>query len=138
MIDPSKTYLIVGLGLLGGKYALELTRAGVRVLAIDTNQESLDWALAHGYIAAGARENFEEMISQADHIVFGLYPTALEQWVGQYGKYFRPGLIFTDVSGVKKGLVEKGMCRQRGDSGYHRRTLGLTTLGRARAKLLVM
>lgn len=106
MIDPSKTYLIVGLGLLGGKYALELTRAGVRVLAIDTNQESLDWALAHGYIAAGARENFEEMISQADHIVFGLYPTALEQWVGQYGKYFRPGLIFTDVSGVKKGLVE--------------------------------
>lgn len=39
---------------------------------------------------------------------------------------------------VKKGLVEKGMCRQRGDSGYHRRTLGLTTLGRARAKLLVM
>ncbi|ELO1949020.1 hypothetical protein QWQ80_004673 [Salmonella enterica] len=39
---------------------------------------------------------------------------------------------------VKKELVEKGMCRQRGDSGYHRRTLGLTTLGRARAKLLVM
>ncbi|EMX8597334.1 TPA: hypothetical protein KAK54_004268 [Escherichia coli] len=39
---------------------------------------------------------------------------------------------------VKKRLVEKGMCRQRGDSGYHRRTLGLTTLGRARAKLLVM
>ena len=39
---------------------------------------------------------------------------------------------------VKKGLVEKGMCRQRGDSGYHRRTLGLTALGRARAKLLVM
>ena len=39
---------------------------------------------------------------------------------------------------VKKRLVEEGMCRQRGDSGYHRRTLGLTTLGRARAKLLVM
>ena len=27
MLDKSKRYLIVGLGLLGGKYALELTRA---------------------------------------------------------------------------------------------------------------
>ena len=27
MLDKSKRYLIVGLGLLGGKYALELSRA---------------------------------------------------------------------------------------------------------------
>ncbi|KWW08319.1 hypothetical protein [Escherichia fergusonii] len=39
---------------------------------------------------------------------------------------------------IKKGLVEKGNTRQRSDTRYHRRTLGLTTLGRARAKLLVM
>lgn len=39
---------------------------------------------------------------------------------------------------IKKGLVEKGHTRQRSDNRYHRRTLGLTTLGRARAKLLVM
>ena len=31
MLDKSKRYLIVGLGLLGGKYALELTRAGYTV-----------------------------------------------------------------------------------------------------------
>lgn len=39
---------------------------------------------------------------------------------------------------IKKGLVEKGHTRQRSDNHYHRRTLGLTTLGRAKAKLLVM
>ncbi|EOT8805415.1 hypothetical protein ACKXK1_003174 [Escherichia coli] len=39
---------------------------------------------------------------------------------------------------IKKGLVEKGHTRQRSDNRYHRRTLGLTTLGRAKAKLLVM
>lgn len=39
---------------------------------------------------------------------------------------------------IKKGLVEKHDCRPREDSGYQRQTLGLTTLGRARAKLLVM
>ncbi|EGQ2020717.1 hypothetical protein I2539_004726, partial [Escherichia coli] len=32
---------------------------------------------------------------------------------------------------IKKGLVEKGHTRQRSDNRYHRRTLGLTTLGRA-------
>ncbi|EFE8676581.1 TPA: hypothetical protein ACM7F1_004054, partial [Escherichia coli] len=37
---------------------------------------------------------------------------------------------------IKKGLVEKGHTRQRSDNRYHRRTLGLTTLGRAKAKLL--
>ncbi|EIR8170330.1 hypothetical protein LXO93_005097, partial [Escherichia coli] len=35
---------------------------------------------------------------------------------------------------IKKGLVEKGHTRQRSDNRYHRRTLGLTTLGRAKAK----
>ncbi|HHW3598074.1 TPA: hypothetical protein ACUA33_005125 [Escherichia coli] len=39
---------------------------------------------------------------------------------------------------IKKGLVEKGHTRQRSDNRYHRRTLGLTTLGRAKAELLVM
>ncbi|POS43396.1 hypothetical protein [Escherichia coli] len=39
---------------------------------------------------------------------------------------------------IKKGLVEKGHTRQRSDNRYHRRTLGLTILGRAKAKLLVM
>lgn len=32
---------------------------------------------------------------------------------------------------IKKGLVEKGHTRQRSDNRYHRRTLGLTTLGQA-------
>ena len=35
MLDKSKRYLIVGLGLLGGKYALELSRAGFHVDGIN-------------------------------------------------------------------------------------------------------
>ena len=31
MLDKTKRYLVVGLGLLGGKYALELTKAGFHV-----------------------------------------------------------------------------------------------------------
>lgn len=38
---------------------------------------------------------------------------------------------------IKKGLVEKGEFRARGDDGYQRRTLGLTVMGRASVKLMV-
>ena len=37
---------------------------------------------------------------------FGLYPTALLEWFKAYGPLLKPGCIFTDVSGVKTGLVE--------------------------------
>ncbi|HHT4259136.1 TPA: hypothetical protein ACTYZB_004803 [Klebsiella variicola] len=39
---------------------------------------------------------------------------------------------------IKKGLVEKHECRPRGETLHSRRTLGLTVLGRAKAKMLLM
>lgn len=38
---------------------------------------------------------------------------------------------------IKKGLVEKHKCRPRGVSLHARRTLGLTAMGRAKAKILL-
>ncbi|ELP0880795.1 TPA: hypothetical protein RRJ08_004002 [Klebsiella pneumoniae] len=38
---------------------------------------------------------------------------------------------------IKKGLVEKHVCRPRGETLHQRRTLGLTILGRAKAKMLL-
>ena len=38
MLDKTKRYLVVGLGLLGGKYALELTRAGFHVDGINRSE----------------------------------------------------------------------------------------------------
>lgn len=106
MLDKSKRYLIVGLGLLGGKYALELSRAGFHVDGINRSEGHLQYALEHGYIAGGKTHDFEDLVRQADHIIFGLYPTALLDWFGTYGHLLKPGCIFTDVSGVKTGLVE--------------------------------
>ena len=113
MLDKSKTYLIVGLGLLGGKYALELSRAGFHVDGINRSEGHLQYALDHGYIASGKTHDFEDLVRQADHIIFGLYPTALIEWFRTYGHLLKEGCIFTDVSGVKTGLVEpiQAMCR---------------------------
>ena len=79
MLDKTKRYLIVGLGLLGGKYALELSKAGFHVDGINRSEGHLQYALDHGYIASGKTHDFEDLVRQADHIIFGLYPTALVQ-----------------------------------------------------------
>ena len=106
MLDKTKRYLVVGLGLLGGKYALELTKAGFHVDGINRSEGHLQYALDQGYIASGKTHDFENLVREADHIIFGLYPTALIQWFKTYGALLKPGCIFTDVSGVKTGLVE--------------------------------
>ena len=48
MLDKTKRYLVVGLGLLGGKYALELTKAGFHVDGINRSEGHLQYALEHG------------------------------------------------------------------------------------------
>ncbi len=101
-----KTFLIVGLGLLGGKYAQVLSQKGYRVTGITHSQSTLDYALEHAYICEGRNENFDDLVQNADYIIFGLYPTVLLEWVKQYGHLVRPGTLITDVSGVKRGVVE--------------------------------
>ena len=97
--------LIVGLGMIGGSYAMGLTRQGCRVDAIDIDQPSITWALDHGIINRGATHG-DDWIASASIIILGLYPTAMVEWVRAKRERFANGLIITDVSGVKAGIVE--------------------------------
>ena len=90
MLDKSKNYLIVGLGLLGGRYAQVLSQKGYSVTGITHSQSTLDYALQHDYIRAGKNKDFEDLVRQADCIIFGLYPTVLLDWVEQYGRLRPP------------------------------------------------
>ena len=49
----SQTFLIVGLGLIGGSYARGLHAAGHTVWALDRDQDALDYALQEGFIQRG-------------------------------------------------------------------------------------
>ena len=106
MLDKSKTYLIVGLGLLGGKYAQVLSQKGYHVTGITHSRSTIEYALTHGYIQAGKTEDFADLVTGADCVIFGLYPTVLLDRVREYGSLLRPGTLVTDVSGVKRGVVE--------------------------------
>ncbi len=97
--------LIVGLGLMGGSYARALSRLGYHVAAIDTREESIDFALREGIIMDGDTSVRSHLISEADAVIFGLYPQVLKEWIREHQEQFRPGTMITDVTGVKSSVV---------------------------------
>ena len=104
-IDNTKKFLIVGLGLLGGCYAKALKKKGFTVSAITKNQEDIDFALENNMIDKGSVLVDEELIRDADIIVFALYPHVFVDWIKENGHLIQKGTIITDVTGVKSCLV---------------------------------
>ncbi len=105
--DTDSKVLIVGLGLLGGSYAKALTKKGIYVSAIDTCKESIDYALCNGIINDGSYTACEKLIKNADVIVFALYPKVFVNWIKEYQHMFNSGTLITDVTGVKKCVVDQ-------------------------------
>ncbi|MBQ4267265.1 MAG: prephenate dehydrogenase, partial [Clostridia bacterium] len=65
------------------------------------------FALQHEMIKKGTTEVNEDMIRNADIIIFALYPTTFTKWIETYGELIKPGTLITDVTGVKGCIVEK-------------------------------
>ncbi len=104
-MDRGLHFLIVGLGLMGGSYAYALSKRGYHVDAIEINQESIDYALAHHLIERGAVFD-PDLIRQADVILFGLYPKTMVEWITAHKQYFSPGCLISDVAGVKCHIID--------------------------------
>ena len=100
-----KNILIVGLGLMGGSYAKALKRLGFHVTALDRDPETIAYALREHIIHEGSAEDGEDLIRQADAIIFALYPGIFPEWVQTHQHLFRPGIRMTDVTGVKSCIV---------------------------------
>lgn len=112
-LNRNTNILIVGLGLLGGSYARALSKKGYRVDAITLDRESIDYALAEGMIAVGATEVDPALVSNADLVIFALYPNIFINWIRENQHLFKSGAIITDVTGVKSPVVGEiqGMLR---------------------------
>jgi len=98
--------LIIGLGVIGGSYAMALTKQGYKVNCITLNQADIDYALSRNMIASGSTPEDKEMISRADLIILAIYPDDCIKWVEENKEYIKKGAILTDVSGVKEGIVQ--------------------------------
>ena len=105
-LQKNHKILIVGLGLLGGSYALSLTKQGYTVTAITRSQSSIDYAMAQGMIARGAAFVDPGLVGEADLVVFALYPHVFKDWIKENQHLFKSGAIITDVTGVKFCIVD--------------------------------
>lgn len=110
--------LIVGLGVMGGSYAVALKKQGCRITAIDRDGEAIAWALENGLIDKGivtgpvdsslSAQNVGELrtvLGQADHIVLGLYPERILPWLRVYRSLLKPGVIVADMAAVKGNFL---------------------------------
>lgn len=95
------SFLIVGLGLIGGSFAKVFKFNGYKVGAIDQSQESIDYAIENGIIDEGISFVDKSFIEKYDVVLMGLYPKAEYEWIKDNQQYFKPGTIVFDVAGVK-------------------------------------
>lgn len=104
-LDKEKNILIVGLGLIGGCYAMGFTKRGYKVAAIDPDEAAVRYALDNSLIAEGSTRPDEKLIGGADLIIFAVYPHILPDWIRKNQHMIRPGTILSDVTGVKTCFV---------------------------------
>ncbi|MBO5825158.1 MAG: prephenate dehydrogenase/arogenate dehydrogenase family protein [Treponema sp.] len=107
IVDVSKKILIVGLGLLGGSYAKVLKRFGFHISAITKEQSSIDYAIKENIIDEGSTQIDKKIISEADLVIFALYPHTFVEWIEQNQQFLKSGALITDVTGVKGNIVYK-------------------------------
>ncbi|MBT8148209.1 MAG: prephenate dehydrogenase/arogenate dehydrogenase family protein, partial [Gammaproteobacteria bacterium] len=105
-LSEDTTILIVGLGLIGGSLACGLhhRQPTLRLLALDSDQEQLDQALAAGVIRQGSVEA-ADVVPQADLVVIAVPTLAVPNIFEQIRGCLRPGVVVTDVASVKHTVV---------------------------------
>lgn len=99
--------VIVGLGVVGGGYAMALKEAGyTEVYGIDNNIETLRKAKSLGIIKEGYTDE-KEIIKIADLIVLAVYPNLVKKFIINNKEDFQDGAIITDVTGIKQLFIDE-------------------------------
>ena len=96
--------LIVGLGLIGGSYALKLREQGHVVYGVDKNFETLRYARENN-IVDDLSLDMEDFIDNVDILVIGLYPKDIIPFIEKKRHLFKEHLLITDICGIKSEIA---------------------------------
>ena len=105
MISRTSKITIIGLGLLGGSYAKGFFNAGYRITGIDINEETIAFAKRMKWIVDGGSD--VELVKDSDIVISALYPNTFVKWIKENQPLLKPGSILTDVTGIKREVIEK-------------------------------
>lgn len=99
--NTNETVAIIGLGLIGGSFARGLRRIGTKhIMAIDPDEKSLQQAKQEGMVDEGYRAG-SEALKRAGLIIFCTATDVMIRFLAENRRFFAPGTILTDVSGIK-------------------------------------
>ncbi|TGB04536.1 prephenate dehydrogenase [Halobacillus salinus] len=99
--------LIIGLGLIGGSLAMNVSKKeGHLVIGLDQDEKTLNMALKQGVIHQAAKD-FEEAVKEADICVLATPISVTIEYLHALQKIeLDKPLLVTDVSSVKKRVLE--------------------------------
>jgi len=93
--------VIVGLGVVGGSFAMALNKVGYKnVYGIDVNEEKIKKAKKLGIIKDGSTEG-KDLLGKADITIISIYPKLVIDFIEKNKNYFKKGSIVTDATGIK-------------------------------------
>lgn len=98
--------VIVGLGVIGGSYAMALKNAGYKkIFGVDSNMETLKKAkelelIKEGYIYGSY------IIKKADLIILSIYPKLVKTFIEENRNNFKKGAVITDAIGIKELFIK--------------------------------
>ncbi len=105
MISRGSKITIVGLGLLGGSYAKGLFNAGYKVTGIDIDPSAIEFAKQYNWIVEGGDD--VNLVKDSDIVISALYPNVFIEWVKENQHLLKPGSVLTDVTGIKREVIQQ-------------------------------
>jgi prephenate dehydrogenase len=101
-----KTIAVIGVGLIGGSFALAMRRAGAvtRIVGVDRDGQALERAAALGVIDTAA-ESASESAVDADLVFVSVPVRAIGSVLHDVSLGLRPGAVVTDAGSTKADVV---------------------------------
>jgi prephenate dehydrogenase len=105
--DFNLNIAVVGLGLIGGSYAMALRGLNPRTICgIDREPGVVLEALEAGIIDSGFTTGAKGL-GDADLVIMALYPKETVEFLKENAEFFKDGAVITDTCGIKKGIIDQ-------------------------------
>lgn len=98
--------VIIGVGLIGGSFALALRKAGIakHIVGVGRSRENMQCALEHGVIDEIA-ENMKTALHNADFVLLAMPVGQTEHVMTQISPYLQINTIINDAGSTKQTVV---------------------------------
>lgn len=107
MISLEFNITVVGLGLIGGSYAMALKELNPKNLwGVDVDLNAIKSAEDLGIIDKGYKDA-KVPLSKSDIVIVSLYPEAAIEFIKNNKDIFKRGAVITDTSGIKESVVKE-------------------------------